>query len=113
MSNSKKNTTHKKRRNTQRKRKGFNVKKLFGETTRDKQIARIKVEEMNFPLRDKKITPSEKIFKLTGEQFDNMLIRTNTPVLARLFSKENMEKFNKLSKEQKSYTLYHKLLNKE
>lgn len=113
MPSSIKKTAHHKRSKTQRKRKGFNVKKKYGETIRDKQIARRKEEKMNFPLRDKKIEPSEEIFKIAGEEFDKMLIRKNTPVLARLFSKDNMEIFDKLPKDQKSYTQYHELLKKE
>jgi hypothetical protein len=113
MPSSIKKTAHHKRSKTQRKRKGFNVKKIFGSTSQDKKIAEIKVEEMNFPLRNKNIEPSEKIFKIAGEEFEDMLIQTNRPVLARLFSKENMERFDKLPKDQKSYTQYHEVLKKE
>ena len=113
MKGSIKKNAYKKRNKTQRKVKAFDVKKKYGETIRDKQIARRKEEKMNFPLRDKKITSSEEIFKIAGEEFDKMLIRKNTPVLARLFSKDNMERFDKLPKDEKSYTQYHELLKKE
>ena len=113
MPNSIKKTAHKKLNKTYRKRRGFDVKKLYGETMRDKKLAKIKSEEINFPLRNMKISLSERIFKLAGNKFNKMLIETKSPQLQRLFSEENMERFDKLSKEQKSYSLYHKLLKKE